>query len=306
MTLRPSCCGAGLAAFLIFFLAPASGGATCTGDCDGNGAVSTGEMIRGVRLALGQATGDDCLSAFDLDANGHADVEELLLAVHDTLEGCDTDSLTFRFDFADGAAGWTAGFADYPAGEDEFYELEAGIRPLPDELGVEATGFFISGNNHSDDLFMFLKKRLGPQDGIVAGRAYDVSFDIRFASNAPSGCIGVGGAPGEGVYSKAGASGTEPIAVPGEEFLALSIDKGNQGAGGADVSLIGNIANGIPCAPDVPYVSLQRSHTHPFPVTASDAGELWLLVGTDSGFEATTALYYETVEVRFSATAGGT
>jgi hypothetical protein len=61
---------------------------------------------------------------------------------------------------------------------------------------------------------------------------------------------------------------------------------------------VSDIANGLPCELDVPYVSLRQSHTHPSPVTASAAGELWLIIGTDSGFEATTALYYEGVEVR--------
>jgi hypothetical protein len=31
--------------------------------------------------------------------------------------------------------------------------------------------------------------------------------------------------------------------------------------------------------------------------TASSAGDLWLLVGTDSGYEGTTSLYYQRIEV---------
>jgi hypothetical protein len=33
-------------------------------------------------------------------------------------------------------------------------------------------------------------------------------------------------------------------------------------------------------------------------VNANASGELWLLVGTDSGFEGTTALYYQRIDVR--------
>ena len=62
---------------------------------------------------------------------------------------------------------------------------------------------FISGVNRSDDLFMFYKGQVG---GLQGGTTYQVSFQVEFATIAPSGCIGVGGAPGENVYIKAGAT----------------------------------------------------------------------------------------------------
>ena len=81
--------------------------------------------------------------------------------------------ITVSYDFRNGAQGWQAGFADYPPATDNgFYELKAEIRSLPPELGINGTGFFIQGNNHSDDLFMFLKRRLSSEDGIVAGRTF--------------------------------------------------------------------------------------------------------------------------------------
>jgi hypothetical protein len=54
----------------------------------------------------------------------------------------------------------------------EDMQLEAGIRPLPAELGIEGTGYYLQGMNHSDDLFMFLKRRLGTDDGVVPGQEY--------------------------------------------------------------------------------------------------------------------------------------
>src|ERR1044071_2794704 len=118
------------------------------------------------------------------------------------------------FDFRNGAQGWQAGFSDYaPATDTGFYELLSEMRSLPPELGVSGTGFFIQGNNHSADLFMFLKRRLDQSDGIVPGQTYRVTFTLVFASNAQSGCGGVGGPPGESVFLKAGASPTEPKAL---------------------------------------------------------------------------------------------
>jgi len=106
------------------------------------------------------------------------------------------------------------GFSAYrPATDDGFYDLKAEIRSLPPELGINGTGFYIQGNNHSDDLFMFLKRRLSSADGVVVGVSYEITFKIVFASGAPTGCGGIGGAPGESVYLKAGASPAEPLAL---------------------------------------------------------------------------------------------
>jgi hypothetical protein len=207
------------------------------------------------------------------------------------------------FDFRNGALGWQGGFADYAPGTDKdgFYDLHSEIRPLPPELNVNGTGFFIQGNNHSDDLFMFLKRRLDSTDGIVAGQTYQITFTIVFASNAQTGCAGIGGSPGESVALGAGASPAEPQALLGSAagpfdfaWLRMNVDKN----GGVAASGIGNIANGQPCNPSsCPYVSLQRTHQHTSPVNANARGELWLIVGTDSGFEGSTALYYQRIDV---------
>jgi hypothetical protein len=208
--------------------------------------------------------------------------------------------VTKGFDFREGAQGWRGDFADYPVGEEEFFELQAGIRPLPPELGVGGTGFYIQGNNHSDDLFMFLKRRLGPADGIEAGQRYVVLFTLEVASNAPSGCFGIGGAPGESVALTAGAFPREPVPVRGDDGHWRLPGKDAQGSGPGSVSVVGTLANGVPCeqAGDPPgYVTLLRSHVLSTPVRANRAGELWLLVGTDSGFEGLTALYYQRIRV---------
>src|SRR6266498_2760930 len=216
--------------------------------------------------------------------------------------------VTKSFDFRNGSLGWEAGFSDYPPATDKdgFYELKAEIRSLPPELGVSGTGFYIQGNNHSDDLFMFLKRRLNSADGIVAGQTYQITFTLVFASSVPSGCAEVGGAPGESVFLKAGASPAEPLALLGPPSsdprvspnLGMNVDKSNQSQGGIAASVTGSIANGQPCDLGLrPFVSLQRTHQHTSLVNASSRGELWRLVGTDSGFEALTALYYQRIDV---------
>lgn len=235
----------------------------------------------------------------------------IMLGVTLAVGGCwDGGGIWISFDFKDGESGWVAGFADYHADQADELMLDAGIEPLPDEMRACGTGFYIQGLNLSDDLFMFLKRRLGPEDGVEANRTYRVRFQIVFASNAPSGCFGIGGAPGESVYLKAGASGVEPVPELGVDgYYRMNVDKGNQSSGGPAASVAGNIANGIRCedlpAPgNCPYVSLPVWHRHDHEVTANADGELWLLVGTDSGFEGLTGLYYQRIEVRLVPVAG--
>lgn len=215
-------------------------------------------------------------------------------------------TIELKYDFHRGASGWTADFADYPPHTDSngtLYELFSGLRFMPRKLTrVPKRAFYIQGHNRSDDIFMFLKRRLTAEDGIVANRTYRLDFVVTLASNAASGCGGIGGAPGESVALKVGASPIEPLAVlQSNGYLRLNVDKGNQSQGGAAASVAGNIANGIPCeqaSPLFPFAIIQRSHQHTSNVTANANGELWLLVGTDSGFEGLTKLYYQSIAVK--------
>lgn len=210
------------------------------------------------------------------------------------------------YNFHRGNLGWTAGFADYnpstnPNGT--LFQLDSRIRYIPRKLtGVPKRGYYIQGHNRSDDLFMFLKRRLTAEDGIVAGNAYRVEYVITFASNAATGCAGIGGAPGESVALKAGASPVEPLSVlQSNGYLRMNVDIGNQSNGGVAASVAGNIANGIPCEqafPILPFALVRRSHQHTSNVSANANGDLWLLVGTDSGFEGLTRLYYQRIQVK--------
>lgn len=219
--------------------------------------------------------------------------------------------LSFSFDFRNGSLGWQGGFADYStSADDSAYALRAEIRNLPPELGVNGTGFYFQGTNLSDDLFMFMKRRLGPSDGIVAGQAYWLDFTVVLASNAQN-CGGAGGTPGTGVSVKVGGLPAEPRALLGQpRFLPvvgflrdvrMNLDKFNQAQSGIHASVAGNLWNGLPCnLNSQPYVSIQRVHRHIAPVLANADGELWLLIGTDSGFEGQTAIYYQSIDVHLT------
>jgi hypothetical protein len=209
-------------------------------------------------------------------------------------------SIRLEVDFRDGAQGWEAGFAEYSPEIEHMMQLEAGTRPLPSELGINANGYYFQGMNQSDDLFMFLKRRLGTDDGVMPGQEYRVVFTIIFASNAPSGAAGIGGSPGESVYLKAGASAVEPEVYldSADNHYRMNVDKGEgNSSDGTAASVIGGIANGLSAEENPRYVSLERRHEHDYTVVASQDGGLWVLVGTDSGFEGLTSIYYQGIAV---------
>lgn len=209
------------------------------------------------------------------------------------------------YNFRYGSKGWLPGFTDYSLKTSDLRML-AELRELPDELAAGGTAYFLQGMNRSDDLFMFLKKQVTQAEGIEPNASYHVAFALQLASNAQKGCSGVGGAPGESVYLKAGVVADEPLAVLEQEGdVRLSADKGQQAEGGAAAGVVGNIANGVACGTtDATYVRLQKDYAHATPVQTDDRSSLWLLLGTDSAFEGLTGLYYEAVIVRINPAVG--
>lgn len=201
-----------------------------------------------------------------------------------------------HFTFDSGPQGWSGNFTDIAPEQVESVGFQFAQRPLPAETGVQGGALLMSGQNVSDDLFMFLSYRV---TGLRPETAYALTFELELASNAPSGCVGVGGAPGESVYLKVGAAAQEPARVEGASgSLGLNVDKGNQSMGGANAQVVGDIANGSPDCSNPPYRLITRDNrASPFRMTSNSRGELWLLVGTDSGYESTTALYYDTIRV---------
>lgn len=72
------------AALLHFVSVPAI---ACTGDCNGDGAVTVVELVRGVNIALGKLPISDCL-VFDRDGNKVVTVNEIVMGVNFALNGC--------------------------------------------------------------------------------------------------------------------------------------------------------------------------------------------------------------------------
>jgi hypothetical protein len=209
------------------------------------------------------------------------------------------DRQVFTFDFAMSSEGWSSGFCDYPAGWEPQMDLVADHRRLPSPLDQMRGGLFIAGSNSSDDLFMFWKRRVS---GLQPGRAYAVDFTVLLATNVPKGVGGIGGSPDGSVFLKVGAAPVEPIAMSvqsaGRLEYRLNIDKGNQSQSGKDAVVIGTVGN-LSGTETWELKELQGGSDR-LAIASSADGSAWLLVGTDSGFEGRTSLYYARVTAQFT------
>lgn len=215
------------------------------------------------------------------------------------LAGCDgwptgtEQERSVEYTFHSGAEGWTAGFADYPVGDEPILDLGFEHRELPAPLDTTRGALFITGSNRSDDLFMYLKR---PMDGLFRGGRYRVEISVEIASSEGSGCVGIGGAPGESVFVKAGATTVEPDRVVEDGYYRMNVDKGNQSVAGESTIVLGDIANGSEECHDGEYrLKTLEKPGQALEVVADAGGRIWLLVGTDSGYEGITKLYYTTI-----------
>lgn len=206
-------------------------------------------------------------------------------------------ALQFDFSFNEGLQGWTGEFADLPLDyEEDIYELDFGHSDLPAELG-SGKGAMISGSNRSDDLFMFLKRQLAAGDGIKPNTTYQVVIDVELATDAPAGAFGIGGPPGEAVFVKVGAAQEEPVPVEIDGEWRLNVDKGGQSEGGRNAVVVGDAAKPTNEEFDVYERKTLGNADSPLEITSDGDGSLWIFVGTDSGFEGKTTLYYTSVQV---------
>jgi hypothetical protein len=212
--------------------------------------------------------------------------------------GTTSPSAVLTQDFKRETGGWVGESSDYPtdtAPANVVFELR-------DISGFGAAykdskAYYISGTNRSDDLLLYVKKQI---TGLVANTEYTFAVpSMNLLSNAQSGCMGVGGAPGESVYVIAAASTTEPKAVTTNGDTRLNIDRGNQAEPGKASFVLGNIANGLPCEGTPTYASKLVRNGTGVRVKTDGEGKVWVLLGIDSGFEATTSIYLQNVTMTF-------
>ncbi|MFD2614149.1 copper amine oxidase N-terminal domain-containing protein [Paenibacillus gansuensis] len=213
-----------------------------------------------------------------------------------TIKGAlgDKNQLSFHSKFEQGLDGWTGGFADLPVDYNkEIYELSFGKEKIPQDAGsVVNYGLKLNGVNRSDDLFMYITRKY---DGLRKNTTYIAKLKFDMYTSESGGMIGIGGAPAEAVYIKAGVLSKAPKVIEEKNgdgaYFRMNLDKGNQGTEGPGVKIVGNAVK-----PDSGKEGFQRVQmTYEAKVTTNENGELHLLIGSDSGYEGRTTLYFDNI-----------
>ncbi|WP_052350349.1 stalk domain-containing protein [Paenibacillus gorillae] len=216
------------------------------------------------------------------------------IAISSTLP--DQGSKAFRYSFDKDQEGWSGDFADLPVKYDKtIYELAFAREAIPGTgSSTPNYGLKLKGMNRSDDLFMFLTKKV---DGLAKNTTYNAKLEFAMYTNEAGEMMGVGGAPGESVFIKAGVVATEPKTVQskdtGDLYYRMNVDKGNQGTDGKDMKLVGNAVK-----PDSGKEGYQRKNfTYNVKVKSDSNGQLFIIIGSDSGYEGLSTLYFDDISL---------
>jgi hypothetical protein len=200
----------------------------------------------------------------------------------------------FKFDFSQNTEGWQGFFSDYPVGSESFYELEFSHSYLPAPLNGSVRAIKISGNNHSDDLLSLIVRKF---ENLKPNTVYSVTFDIELASDVTSNAPGIGGSPdlelGVGGLSELPKNNIDDQDYYRPNFISLLQSRQSNEV----LKSVGRI--GVSPNYPAPFTLINRNNlSDPILLKTNANGELWVMIGTDSGFEGITTLYYKSIKVR--------
>jgi hypothetical protein len=156
-----------------------------------------------------------------------------------------------------------------------------------------SNALYMGGTNLSDDLLLYTYRKV---TGLIPNGTYVGHFTVIFATDAPAGCVGAGGSPGESVWLIGAVSRDKPENKTIRENTFLNISRGNQSTAGDSSDVLGTIGmSGLPCSEQR---NAQRKTLGPskwIPFTTDDKGSAWILIGIDSGYESYSRIWLERV-----------
>jgi hypothetical protein len=199
------------------------------------------------------------------------------------------------YSFAQNTDGWDVGFSDYTTlTKPTDVEQVHAVIPIPGA----SKALYMGATNLSDDLLLYTYRKV---TGLLPNNSYIGQFTVTLASDAPAGCAGVGGSPGESVWLIGAVSRDKPENKQTREEFRLNISRGNQSTAGDSSDVIGTIGvNGIPCTGNNRQAAIKTLGPSKWiPFTTDDTGSAWILVGLDSGFESYSRIWLQSVKFTY-------
>lgn len=198
-----------------------------------------------------------------------------------------------EFDFSADASGWVSGFADVSIASESAVGFVADYRLLPGSIGER--GLYQEGANVSDDLCMWWTGRF---DGLTPGARFRVGIDVTIVSDYPFGCdFGIAAS----TNVKAGVAPYRPEREVISGYWRINVDKGLPWQDGTQALSLGDIRNAIAECQFLDSSWGARdlsSGDRELDVEVSEDGTLWVIVMTDSTWEAWYRVYFTRVGVR--------
>lgn len=204
---------------------------------------------------------------------------------------------SFTFPFISSDQGWSGGFANYPSVPVDSigYHLHAAHDPLAYNINTDSTrmSMYISGNSLNNQLFMFLKRKI---TGLKPSATYEVMFTVRLASNLPTKQPTTPATLGELTHVRIGAMPEEPVLTAVDNVYRITLGEEILDTSGTQLLTIGSVAV---TSSTKAYTMITRNNTSATAVraTTNEAGELWLVVGTQGTASGKVTLYYTQIDV---------
>ncbi len=200
------------------------------------------------------------------------------------------NDLIIEYNFETGTQSWTGNFCDYDkALPDENFRFNFSRTLLPDSMKERKNALKFSFDNTNGDLFAYAT---APYDNLIPDMLYEVSYQIDVATRYP--ILGAGDA----IFVKAGATSYQPVKTLYGNFWGINVLKGNNGKEGEQMFLLGTASAPIN---NNSYQMINLKSVRPQVVQTDKNGRVWLIMGFDSQYAASTEIYLSKIRVYFRA-----
>ena len=216
--------------------------------------------------------------------------------------GCSNDmedqvGLLTAFDFESGDQQWNGGISDYPVGyEDSIYFLMSTDKVNNGSFLDESSVLNVSGENPHGDLFYYFHRKV---TGLIPNKRYKLDFEFLVYAQVLEKPEKLSS---EELYLKVGAVNYEPELTKvlwrnSLQYQMLNIDKGESNSeGGSDMINIGSIKD---FTSEIPEVVSGNTFDLNFEAESNNKGEIWILIGVDSGIKSNLTFGMEALNVYY-------
>ena len=197
------------------------------------------------------------------------------------------DLLT-AYDFESSDQQWGGGVSDFPVDYEDSINVLLSRGQIANTFALDANsglsaGLNVSGENPHGDLFYFFERKVS---GLNPGRKYNLDFEFLVYAQLMSEPETLSS---EELYLKIGAVNHDPeleevVWRNSINYLTLNIDKGEVNSeDGEDMINMGSIREYTSSEPEI--IS-GNTFGRSIEVTADNNGDVWILIGVDSGIRS--------------------